>query len=210
MHVLQEFLAFLTPYGTQSYIVMFGVLIACGFGLPMPEDIVLVTGGILASHGVTELWIVNSVCLLGVLGGDSTIFFLGRRFGPNLKNRGIFRRIFTEKRDLAVKAMFDKYHDKVIFMARFMPGLRTPIFFTSATFGVPYWKFLALDGFAALISVPLWIWLGFVFGKNLEELERQMRRAQLGLYTVLIGLVALFIAFIIIKRRTMKKMSAPG
>lgn len=208
MRLLIDLLAFLTPYGTHSYVVMFGILVACGFGLPMPEDVVLVTGGILASHGVTHLWLVNIVCMAGVLIGDSTIFFLGNKFGRTLKTRGVFKRIFTEKRDKNVKALFDKYGDKVIFMGRFMPGLRTPIFFTSGMYHVTPWKFLLLDGTAALISVPLWIWIGFLFGKNLEELERQMHRAQVGIYSAVGVIVVAFIIYLVVKKKAMKKIGA--
>jgi len=208
VRLLLNFLEFLTPYGTHSYAVMFGVLLACGFGFPMPEDIVLVTGGILSAHGVTQYTIVNLVCMAGVMVGDGIIFFLGRRYGPRLKQRAPFNRIFTEKRDLMVKGLFDKYGDKVIFMGRFMPGLRTPIFFSSGVYQVPPWKFFALDGSAALISVPAWIWLGFFFGQNLEELEKMMKKAQFGLYSVLAIVIAIFVALVIVKKKAMKKIGA--
>ena len=49
-----------------------------------------------------------------------------------------------------------------------MPGLRSPIFLTSGILGVHPLIFLALDGFAALISVPVWVWLGFYLGENID------------------------------------------
>lgn len=208
MQILIKLLAFLTPYGTHSYFVMFGILLACGFGLPMPEDVVLVTGGILSSHGVTSFWVTNAVCMAGVLIGDFTIFYLGRRFGPRIKTVGIFKRIFTEKRDQAVRGIFEKYGDKVIFMARFMPGLRTPIFLSTGIYQVKPWKFLLLDGSAALISVPLWIYIGDLFGQNLEELEVKMKQFQFGIYFILVGLVVLFITYTVIKKRALSKIAA--
>jgi membrane protein DedA with SNARE-associated domain len=208
MQLLIDLLAFLEPYGTHSYIVMFGILLACGFGLPMPEDVVLISGGILASHGVTQLWLVNLVCMLGVLIGDSTIFLLGRTLGAQVKTKGIFKKIFTEKRDESVRKVFDRYGNKVIFMARFMPGLRTPIFLTSGIYKVKFWKFFMLDGLAALLSVPLWVWVGFVFGKNLEELEVKIRQFQFGIYSVLGLLVIIFVAYGLIKRRAYRRLGA--
>lgn len=208
MQILIHLLTFLEPYGTHAYFIMFAILIACGFGLPMPEDVVLVTGGILSSHAVTHFSITNAVCLAGVLIGDGTIFFLGRKIGPRLKSRGIFKRLLNEKREATARALFQKYGDKVIFIARFMPGFRTPIFFSSGTFGVSPAKFFALDGIAALISVPLWIYLGHLFGENLEELERKMRQFQFGIYFVLAGLVILFVGYAFFKKRALKKIGA--
>jgi membrane protein DedA with SNARE-associated domain len=166
----------------------------------MPEDIVLITGGILASHGVTDFWMVNVVCMAGVLIGDGIVFTLGRRFGPSIKSKGIFKRIFNEKRDAQVRTVFDKYGDKVIFMGRFMPGLRTPIFLSAGVYQVPPWKFFALDGLAAIISVPLWIWVGYFFGQNMAALEHKIKQFQFGIYAALGALIIVFFASKLLKK----------
>jgi membrane protein DedA with SNARE-associated domain len=210
MQVLIDLLAFLTPYGVYSYYVMFGLLIACGFGLPMPEDIILITGGILSARHATDLWIVNLVCMVGVLGGDAVVFFMGRRFGPTIKSVGIFKRVINEKNDRRVMNVFSKFGDKVIFMGRFMPGLRMPLFLTAGIYQVPPWKFFLLDGAAALISVPLWIYLGYLFGANLEELEHKVRQFQVGIYVAVAAAVLLFILFSVLKKRTMNRIEQPG
>ena len=206
MQLLIDLLALLTPYGTYSYAVMFGILIACGFGLPMPEDIVLISGGILSARGITDVFIVNAICMTGVLIGDGTIFFIGRIYGRSIKSHRMFRRIVSEKNDARVASIIGKYGDKVIFMARFMPGLRTPTFLTCGTYQVKPWKFFLLDGLAALISVPVWIHVGFLFGQNLEELEKLVRKMQAGIYGVLLLAVVLFVAFKIVKKKTIQKM----
>jgi len=187
---------------------MFGILIACGFGFPMPEDVVLISGGILSSHGVTDVYVVNAICMAGVLIGDGTIFFLGRNYGQSLRARKFFRRIISEKNDQRVASIISKYGDKVIFMARFMPGLRTPTFFTCGTYQVKPWKFFLLDGFASLISVPVWIHVGYLFGQNLEELEKLVRKMQTGLYVTLFAVILIFIVFKVVKKKTMDKIEA--
>jgi membrane protein DedA with SNARE-associated domain len=176
---------------------MFLLLLACGFGLPLPEDITLLTGGILASRNITDLLITNVVCFTGILLGDGVVYMLGRRFGPVLKSRGIFKRLINEQRDLKVAAVFRKYGDKVIFMARFMPGLRMPIFMTAGIYQVKAWKFFLLDGFAAMISVPVWIYLGFIFGENIEQLHRVARRFNFAIYGVVAFIVVSFIILVV-------------
>lgn len=176
MKLLIDLLHFIQPYGSYSYGVILAVLLACGFGLPLPEDVTLVAGGILASRDIIDFKFTVAVCMVGVLAGDGTIFFLGSRYGKRLRRAKFFSLVLPEKRDAAVKSIFDKYGDKVIFMARFMPGLRTPLFFATGSYHVPFWKFFMLDGLAALISVPLWVYVGYLFGANLEELERGLRK----------------------------------
>jgi membrane protein DedA with SNARE-associated domain len=57
-------------------------------------------------------------------------------------------------------------------IARFLPGLRAPTYFTVGHAKVPYWEFLLFDGAAATVSAPLWVCLGFYFGSNIAEALR--------------------------------------
>jgi membrane protein DedA with SNARE-associated domain len=204
MKLLIDLLHFIQPYGIYSYALILAVLLACGFGLPLPEDITLVTAGILAARDVIEFKMAVAVCMVGVLLGDGIIFVLGSRYGVKLRGSKFFSMILPEKRDAAVKAVIQKYGDKVIFMARFMPGLRTPLFFATGSYHVPFWKFLLLDGFAAIISVPLWVYVGYLFGANLEELEIVIKRAQVGIYVALGALIVLFVGGYFLKKRYLR------
>lgn len=201
MQAIIKLLDFLMPYGTHSLILIFLILLACGFGLPMPEDILLLSAGILASHGIVDLHHAQLVCFIGVILGDAIIYTLGLKLGPQLKQRGPFKKILTPERDAKVTEVFRKYGTKVIFMARFMPGLRMPIFLTSGMFRVKWWVFMGLDGFAALISVPVWVYIGYFFGENLEQLEKVTRQFQMGIYSILAAVIMLFITLFVIRRR---------
>ena len=84
-----------------------------------------------------------------------------------------------------------------MFVARFMPGLRAPIFCMAGTMGVRYLRFAFFDGLAALLSVPVFVWLGSFlwqnFGDDLEQLRGAMSRTHF--YTTLFA-VGLLIAVI--------------
>lgn len=201
MRLILGLLDSLTPYGSYAYVIMFCILLACGFGLPVPEDVVLITGGILAARGVVNFWVTFLVTMLGVLIGDGIIFAIGRRFGPKIKDTRFFKSILTPKREIKIHQWFSKYGDKVIFFARFAPGLRTPLFLTAGIYHVPYWKFILLDGFAALISVPLWIWVGKVFGDNMDILEYKIREFQIGIYALLGIALAIIIGYFFFKKK---------
>jgi membrane protein DedA with SNARE-associated domain len=172
-----------------GYAFVFIVLLLCGFGLPMPEDVVLVTGGVLAwlssdleavSFGGMlrdrGLLFMVAAGLAGILAGDSVIFYAGRSFGHRVADFGPLRRIITpEKLELVEKKVRTRGNIVVMF-ARFLPGLRAPTYFTVGHARMPYWKFLVFDGSAALISAPLWVCVGFWFGSDLEEAARVAAR----------------------------------
>jgi membrane protein DedA with SNARE-associated domain len=186
----------------------FFVLIMCGLGLPVPEDIVLVAAGAL---GVIDgrHWIeVTALMYAGVMLGDSTIFLAGRYFGARLRNSRWFQRYFSEKKQARVENLFDRYHSWVLFVGRFLPGLRAPIFFTAGSTRVRFWKFFLFDGLAALISVPFFVWLGHwlwvKFQDDIVQLDRVLSQTQA--YTMLTGMLlgAVLVLIIMIQIRRMR------
>ncbi len=203
MNKIIEWFKFLEAYGDKGIYLVFAILLACGFGFPLPEDIPLVAAGLLSGQGYVSLSFTLIVCMAGVLMGDSIIFMIGSRYGDKAKQFFVFKKIFTEEREASLLKWFAKYGNKVIFFARFMPGLRMPVFFSSGAYKIPFWKFFLIDGFAALISVPIWVCLAHHFSKNLDILEEKLKTAQYGLYAAL-GLIVAVILYIIIKNRFKK------
>lgn len=210
---IAKLVVILTPYGFYSYFVMFALLLAGGFGFPLPEDVVLITGGVLASLKVCNIWIVLVLSFAGILIGDSTMFMIGKRAGPKIQNSKFYKTLLNPRNNERVQTAFQKWGDKVVFMARFMPGLRAPLFISAGMYKVPYWKFFALDGSAAVISVPVWIYLGYLFGANLDELHRYARKFQIGIYSVLGAAILLIVIVVFFKKylthRKIKKLTLP-
>jgi membrane protein DedA with SNARE-associated domain len=201
MDILQNLVGFFTDYG---YAAVFGVLLVCGFGVPIPEDITLVAGGIISGLGYTNVHIMLVVSMVGVLVGDGTMFMLGRLFGPKILKFRPVAKLMSNGRYEAVQRQFEKHGNRVLFAARFMPGLRSPIFMTAGiTRRVSIWRFLAMDGFAALISVPIWVYLGYYGADNREWLMKQVTRGQHGIL-ILLGILALVGGFYYFKYRKNK------
>src|SRR3954465_1347860 len=123
MDALVNFLLDYSAYGATAYFLIFGLLVFCGLGLPMPEDIILIAAGLLAYYGLTNLGITMAVSFFGVIIGDTIIFFLGAKYGRKLTKKGIFHRLLPEDRLNAVQKQLHKRGNVLIFMARFMPGL---------------------------------------------------------------------------------------
>ena len=190
-----EFLiGFFTEYG---YWAVLFVLIICGFGVPIPEDITLVSGGVIAGLYPES---VNShlmllVSMIGVLAGDSTMYWLGRIYGTKILRFRPMRKIVTLQRLRMVREKFSQYGNRVLFVARFLPGLRAPIYMVSGIARrVSYTRFVLIDFCAAIISVPIWVYLGEFGAKNLDWLHAQIEKGQMAIY-VLIALLALFLVW---------------
>lgn len=190
--------SFFTQYG---YAAVFLVLLACGFGVPIPEDVTLVTGGVIAGLGYANVHIMFLVGMAGVLAGDGLMFLAGRMYGDKILRFKPIARVMTPERYAQVQEKFDKYGNWVLFVARFLPGLRTPIFITAGISGkVSALRFLVMDGLAALISVPIWVYLGDYGASNREWLMNKVHQFQYGVFT-LIGIGVLVLGYFWLKKR---------
>ena len=198
MDFLETLVSFFSSFG---YAAVFGVLLLCGFGLPIPEDITLVAGGIISGLGYTNVHWMLLVSMLGVLIGDGTMFALGRIFGARILKFRLVARFLTPERYALVQKQFEKYGNWVLFVARFMPGLRSPIFMTAGiTRRVSFWRFLLMDGFAALISVPIWVYLGYYGANQRDWLLDMVKRGQNGVLIAL-GLLVVAGVYLYFKRK---------
>ena len=192
MDSLVDFL--LNFYGPTPYFLIFGILVLCGLGLPIPEDITLIAGGLCAYYGLTNLWGTMVVALLCVLLGDSVIFYLGTTYGRKITKKWIFHKLLPDDRLNWVRGQFKKRGNRMIFAARFMPGARAPIFFSAGTFHLPYRIFIAHDGGAAMISVPLIIGAVYYFGDQLDHVVRVVKRIEHSLIFVIGAILLMMLA----------------
>lgn len=187
----QRLLDFLLIFsGPTIYAVIFGVLLACGLGLPIPEDVTLIGAGVAAYYGLVNLWAVIFVCYIGVILGDSIMFFLGAHYGRKLTKRWIFHKLLPDDRLNSVRRRFHARGNSLIFAARFMPGFRAPIFFCAGTLHLPYRIFLFYDGLAALVSVPVIVGVVYYCGDKFEQVVRYIQKAEHGLLVVILVVIA--------------------
>ncbi|MGK5085435.1 DedA family protein [Bdellovibrionota bacterium FG-1] len=203
MDRLVDFL--LNFYGPTPYFLIMGILLLCGLGLPIPEDITLFSAGLLSYYGVTDVWGMIAIGLVGVIIGDSLIYYLGFHFGRKLTKKWFFHKLLPDDRLAAVQTQFCQRGNKLIFAARFMPGLRAPIFFSAGTLHLPYRVFLFYDGGAALISVPLIIGSVYYFGDELDRVVRVIQRIEHSVVLVIMGTVLLVLTKWYITHRKFKR-----
>ena len=205
MELLNYLVSLFTIHG---YSAVFTVLLLCGFGLPIPEDITLVAGGVISGieNSTTHIHTMFLVGLAGVMVGDSVMFLAGYFQGEKILQSKWVSKIVTPERYSSVQIQFEKYGKWVVFMARFMPGLRAAIFMTAGvTKKVSFLRFFLTDGFAALISVPVWVYLGYFFASNFDELLSHVHKGQM----IILGIlgIAIILTFIVFYRRRKYRMN---
>jgi membrane protein DedA with SNARE-associated domain len=198
MDLLQQLI---TIFAENGYAAVFIALMICGAGLPLPEDITLVAGGVIAGLGYANVHAMVALAMFGVLLGDSAIFLLGHHYGARILQWRFVARVLTPERYVKVQEKFDQYGNRMLFFARFLPGMRTTVYLTAGTtHRVSFLRFLLIDTLAALISVPFWVYLGFFGADNHEWLVKWLHRGQSSLW-VLVGVLLLTVLVLWWKHR---------
>jgi membrane protein DedA with SNARE-associated domain len=193
---VEDFLRHLleSSHGLPAYLSVFGVLVVCGLGVPLPEDISLIMGGFLAYRGSAHLPSMMVVGFLGILVGDTLIYLAGRRVGDRVaEGRSFFARIVTPEKRARVEALFAGHGEKIVILARFLPGVRAVTYFTAGSARMSYLRFIAFDGLAALVSAPLFVYLGYRFGGELDLVLGKIRDGQVAVIGAIVTAVVLYL-----------------
>jgi membrane protein DedA with SNARE-associated domain len=152
-----------------TYLGIFLVLFVAGLGVPIPEEAPLLAAGVLA--------------------GDIVLYWVGHHWGEHIMDWRITRIVLTPEREKRMIRLYHRHGVKIIFSARFVAGFRAAAFLTAGIVGINFWKFLAVDGLAALIGVPLGFGVAYLFTDQLPAIMHGVHRVER--LAVLAGMVAL-------------------
>jgi membrane protein DedA with SNARE-associated domain len=198
-------LATMTPVG--AYLWLTTILLLCGLGLPIPEDISLIAAGYFSYKRVLDVNTAFAVCFAAVLAGDSLAFLMGRFFGRRVLASPFAKRYFTPRRQLRVRAYFRKFGSKVVLIGRFTPGFRFTIFFTAGTLHLRPSVFLIYDFSAAAFSVPVLVYSAWYFGGQIDRVVKYARQTEHGIL-ILIAIMLVVVGIKAYRRRKRRDLAA--
>jgi membrane protein DedA with SNARE-associated domain len=158
----------LMGYGYAG-IIIYMILTGCGF--PMPEEVAIIAGGVLSANGKLHWGLTLGSLLIGALLGDIVMYYIGRHFGRRLLDKNkFFNRLITPEREKKMEVLLAKHGAKVLLVARFMVGVRGPMYITAGILKVPFKRFVLADLFCATLVVTLFFGLSYVFGAKIDSI----------------------------------------
>jgi membrane-associated protein len=157
----------ITQFGSWTYVILFLVIfIETGIVIfpILPGDSLLFAAGALAALtgsplNIVLLWVLMAVA--AVL-GDSVNYSIGKFIGPKAftsKSR-LLKREYLEQ----AQAFYKKYGRITIFLARFVPIIRTFAPFVAGIGEMPYGYFISYNIFGGIVWTALFTFGGFFFG----------------------------------------------
>ncbi|MBI4526103.1 MAG: VTT domain-containing protein [Deltaproteobacteria bacterium] len=142
-------------------------------GFFLPGDSLLVTAGIFAALGHLEMWSLNLSLSLAAIVGDTVGYGIGAKTGPKIFTRenSLF---FNRKHLITAKEFYDRYGGFTIFIARFVPIIRTFAPVVAGVGAMKYRRFVAynvLGGISWVLSMTL---TGYLLGTMIPNIQQQI------------------------------------
>lgn len=174
-----------------SYLAIIAILTLAGAGLPLPEEIPIVAAGVLSSAAVGKLnpALAFLACLVGALLGDCVMYGIGSFLGTNyMRSHPLFARVMHEEREKQMEDLIRNHGLKVFLLARFLVGVRSPIYLAAGVMRVEFRKFLLADAICATVVVGSFFWLSHYFGAWVGPLFRESQLAATGVFLLVVVL----------------------
>jgi membrane protein DedA with SNARE-associated domain len=212
--VIEWILAFLDPYlaAPWGYIIV-GVATflenSVGAGVIVPGETLVIVGGFYARRG--ELWLplVTAVSFVGAVLGDNLGFWIGRRFGRGFLQRHGPKLFVTPERLENAERYYALHGGKTIFLARFIPVVRSVGFIVAGVARMDWRRFIVYDVAGALIWAVTHSVVGYALGASYERWQRYATPAGLALLLVLLFLIGAS-KLVAARRRIREELQRPG
>ena len=198
-----------SPWLVYSAVCLFMILSA--FGLPIPEEIVLISAGFvghMALHPAdfpppypgapsVDVNLLAGIAFLAVIASDLLIYQLGKRFGPRLFRMRWFARLISDSALEKIQRWTRKYGAWTVVIFRFTPGVRFPGHLMCGAMGLSPWRFIAVDIIAAGLSVPTQVLLVSMYG---ETILRYFKPFRIYLLCAFAAALVIFLAYRLCQR----------
>lgn len=142
-------------------------------GFFLPGDSLLVTAGVFAARGDLDLLTLNITLSLAAISGDTVGYAIGARAGPKIFTRenSLF---FNRKHLISAKEFYDRHGAFTIFVARFLPIIRTFAPVVAGVGAMRYPKFLAYNVFGGIFWVLSTTLAGYFLGRVIPNIEERI------------------------------------
>lgn len=134
----------------------------------VPSETMVILGGVAAGQGDLWLALVIGCAFAGAFLGDTTAYLLGRHFGPAIERR-FFKRPKSQARLEWARRQLEVRGGMLLVTARFVPGGRTVVTFTSGLTRQPFRRFVGFIAFATIVWACYAALLGFIGGKAFAD-----------------------------------------
>lgn len=180
-----------------SYIGIFIAVVLSGHVIPVPEDIIMIIVGYIAAVHVVHLSLAIAVSIVAIVLADFGLYYLsfhGSKFAA-----AFGKRIKTNILSWYMGHMKERTF-RVVFLSRFVPGLRVVNPIVAGFVKIPPFTFLFYSFCSAVIYVPIMVLVGFFLHSKIIPLITVVESTRHVLFTIFIVAVGITILLVAKKK----------
>jgi membrane-associated protein len=198
LHLDEYLKEIILNYGAWTYGILF-VVIFIETGLVvmpfLPGDSLLFAAGTFAAIGSLNIWVIIGLLIVAAVLGDAVNYSIGHYLGDRAYNIKWVKKEYLEK----THAFFEKHGGKAIFLARFVPIVRTFAPFVAGIGKMSYSYFATYNIVGGVSWVLIFSLLGYFFG-NLEFVKKNFEFVIIAI--ILISVVPMFVEWLKARRES--------
>jgi membrane protein DedA with SNARE-associated domain len=158
-------------------------------GFVLPGETAAVLGGVIASQGRVQLWLMIVLVVVAAIVGDSVGYEIGRHVGPRILRLRILDKRRRRLND--AQEFLRRRGGWAVFLGRFVAFFRAVMPALAGTSRMRYRLFLAFNAAGGLVWGTGFVVLGYVTGNSYKAVEKTVGRgaALVVLALVLVALV---------------------
>ncbi|MBI1851451.1 MAG: DedA family protein [Planctomycetes bacterium] len=166
LHLDRHLDSAIRDYGAWTYLLLFGIVfLETGIVVTpfLPGDSLLFAAGSIAALGSLDVVVLFLLLSLAAALGDTVNYWIGHAVGPKIfdRNTRFLKREHLER----THRFYEKHGGKTIFLARFIPIIRTFAPFVAGIGRMSYGKFLVWNVVGAVAWNGFFVFLGYFFGQ---------------------------------------------
>jgi len=157
---------------------------------PIPADVVVLFGGMLAGQGAANLWLVFAAVWICNVAGALLVYFFGRRYGSSFFDGRWGRLVLKPQQLRQLDDFYRRYGVRVIFVSRFLPMFRAVVPVFAGVARVGFWRTAVPMAAASALWYGFILYLGAAAGRNWQEIVQTLSAAGRWLWLAALALGA--------------------
>lgn len=202
--VLDSILDWVTDLmSTWGYLLIFaGMFLESMFltGWLAPGTVILLLGGLFASKGDLNVFLVGGIALAAALLGDTVGYIIGRRGGQALVDKYSSHFKIAERTEKAER-YFERFGPVTVLFGRLLSGLDAFVPLTAGMAGMPYWKYILYDIPSAILFTGGLTAVGYFFGEHWETIDSVIGKIGWGITGLIAAVVVAYLIYHRLKKR---------
>ena len=163
LHLDEHLANVIAQYGAWTYAILFAVIfLETGVVVTpfLPGDSLLFAAGTFAALGSMNVYLLAGLLIVAAILGDTVNYSIGRYLGERAYNIKFLKKDYFDR----THAFFEKHGGKTIFLARFVPIVRTFAPFVAGIGKMSYGYFITYNFVGGIVWVLLFTFAGYFFG----------------------------------------------